>query len=129
MIKDLMGKMHLQDAQKSSESERENMSNGMSMQEETKAKVPEPPTPPKPPVANSFQQEKRENYHENSQGNVGNINKEVTKMENEEGIVIDLGDGISLNVPIKKRMTLEEFLKVAEKVKALEMLSEENQKY
>lgn len=42
-----------------------------------------------------------------------------------EGIIIDLGEGISLNVPIRKRMTITEFLKVAEKVKALETLSEE----
>ncbi len=38
------------------------------------------------------------------------------------GIIIDLGDNISLNVPIKKRMTLEEFLSVAEKVRSLERL-------
>ena len=41
-----------------------------------------------------------------------------------EGIIIDLGEGISLNLPIQKRMSLSDFIKLAEKVKALEMLSE-----
>lgn len=41
-----------------------------------------------------------------------------------EGIILDLGEGISLNIPIQRRMSLSDFIKVAEKVKALEMLSE-----
>lgn len=45
--------------------------------------------------------------------------------DDNEGIIIDLGEGISLNIPIQKRMSLGDFLKVAEKVKALEMLSED----
>ena len=44
---------------------------------------------------------------------------------NWEGIVLELGEGISLNVPIQRRMSLSDFLKIAEKVKALEMLNEE----
>jgi hypothetical protein len=47
--------------------------------------------------------------------------------DNDEGIIIDLGEGISLNIPIQKRMSLGDFLKVAEKVKALEMLSEDTE--
>jgi hypothetical protein len=43
----------------------------------------------------------------------------------DEGVILDLGEGISLVIPIQKRMSLSDFLKVAEKVKALEMLSEE----
>jgi hypothetical protein len=44
---------------------------------------------------------------------------------NDDGVILDLGEGISLVIPIQKRMSLSDFLKVAEKVKALEMLSEE----
>ncbi len=47
----------------------------------------------------------------------------------EEGIILDLGEGISLNIPIQKRMSLSDFIKLAEKVKALEMLSEGNERY
>lgn len=46
----------------------------------------------------------------------------------EEGVILDLGEGISLNIPIQKRMSLGDFLRVAEKVKALEMLSEGNER-
>ncbi|MBN2567262.1 hypothetical protein JXB02_04220 [Candidatus Woesearchaeota archaeon] len=40
-----------------------------------------------------------------------------------EGITLELGEGISLNIPIKRRMSMMDFLKIAEKVKALETLS------
>jgi len=42
-----------------------------------------------------------------------------------DGVILDLGEGISLHIPIERRMSLSDFLKVAEKVKALELLSEE----
>ncbi len=45
----------------------------------------------------------------------------------DNGIILDLGEGISLNIPIQKRMTLTDFIKLAEKVKALEMLSENSE--
>ncbi len=47
----------------------------------------------------------------------------------EDGIVLDLGEGISLNIPIQKRMSVSDFIKLAEKVKALEMLSESSERY
>ena len=46
-----------------------------------------------------------------------------------EGIILDLGEGISLNIPIQRRMSLTDFIKLAEKVKALEMLSESSEMY
>ncbi len=49
--------------------------------------------------------------------------------ELDEGIVLDLGEGISLNIPIQRRMSLSDFIKLAEKVKALEMLSEGSEHY
>ncbi|MEM4268027.1 MAG: hypothetical protein QXK37_04320 [Candidatus Woesearchaeota archaeon] len=45
--------------------------------------------------------------------------------EDDPGVILDLGEGISLVIPVQKRMSLSDFLKIAEKVKALEMLSEE----
>lgn len=38
------------------------------------------------------------------------------------GIVLDLGEGMSLNVPVKSRMNLDEFLGVADKVRELQRL-------
>lgn len=47
--------------------------------------------------------------------------------EDFDGIILDLGEGISLNIPIQRRMSLSDFIKLAEKVKALEMLSESSE--
>ncbi len=99
--------------------------------------APAPPVPPAPvppsasgPGDNEKVNSKENQLRSNSQriNAIKKINLEGIPMGEEEGIVIDLGDGISLNVPIKKRMTLHEFLRVAEKVKALEMLSDEGQR-
>jgi hypothetical protein len=40
------------------------------------------------------------------------------------GIVLDLGEGMSLNVPVKPRMNLDEFLGVANKVRELQRLQQ-----
>jgi antitoxin component of MazEF toxin-antitoxin module len=53
------------------------------------------------------------------------IQREMSNAQDDHGITLDLGEGISLVIPIQKRMSLSDFLKVAEKVKALELLSEE----
>jgi hypothetical protein len=51
--------------------------------------------------------------------------RETATPSDDHGVILDLGEGISLVIPIQKRMSLSDFLKVAEKVKALELLSEE----
>ncbi len=115
MIKDLMGKLHIQDSIGEPEKETkgvENVEVG-----EVKSSVPRPPSPPKMNEEKNLREPKIEH----------NIDLGGASMSENEGIVIDLGDGISINVPIKKRMSLQEFLSVAEKVKALEMLSEEDE--
>ncbi len=38
------------------------------------------------------------------------------------GIVLDLGDGMSLNLPIKGRMHLDEFLRIADRVRELKRI-------
>lgn len=38
------------------------------------------------------------------------------------GIILDLGDGMSLNLPIKSRMRLDEFLHIADKIRELQKL-------
>jgi hypothetical protein len=53
------------------------------------------------------------------------IPRESASPSDDHGVILDLGEGISLVIPIQKRMSLSDFLKVAEKVKALELLSEE----
>ncbi len=130
MIKDLMDKMQLQDSINSDTSEETKKQVERDQKEELETKVPKPPSPPKPPMANiKKQKSEEENYHDEPSVGLKNSKKEVVQMEDGDGIIIDLGDGLSLNVPIKRRMSLQEFLRVAEKVKALEMLSEENQRY
>lgn len=84
-----------------------------------------PLVPPAPKPAPKLEEKIEEVVNEKSKARTVRQKKEVGPMDN-DGIVIDLGDGISLNVPIKKRMKLSEFLSVAEKVKALEMLSEDS---
>lgn len=49
--------------------------------------------------------------------------KEVNEMGfNEDGVIVDIGEEMSVNLPIKKRMSLQEFLKIAERVKHMEEL-------
>jgi len=86
---------------------------------------PTPPTPRSPSVpARPVVEERlskapiqRSVATQNSGGTI--MNEEL-----EEGIILDLGEGLSLNIPIQKRMSLSDFIKLAEKVKALEMLSD-----
>lgn len=125
-----MGKMHLQDSIDNNSDTGQKMQTERPTQQEPETKVPKPPKPPKPQLTNTTQQTERQaNIFKESAQDFKNTKKEVIQMEDGEGIIIDLGDNISLNVPIKKRMSLQEFLRVAEKVKALEMLSDENQRY
>lgn len=117
MIKDLMGKLHITDSINDNNPQKQ--AEGPTMPEQQQQAQPSAPKPPVPPAPKaeqvSFSQEPEIK-----------VQKEGKPME-DDGIIIDLGEGISLNVPIKKRMALHEFLRVAEKVKALEMLAEEGQ--
>lgn len=54
--------------------------------------------------------------------------KEVTPMD-DEGVILDLGEGMSINVPIKKRMSIEDFLRIAERVKRIEELDMDHSSY
>lgn len=38
------------------------------------------------------------------------------------GIILDLGEGMSLNLPIRSKMRLDEFLHIADKVRELQRL-------
>jgi len=46
--------------------------------------------------------------------------KEVGHMD---GVILDIGNGMSLNLPIRPRMKLEEFLEIADKVKELKRIN------
>ncbi len=86
---------------------------------EKRPKPPKPPVPPQPP--------RRESDSQSFFSQLKQKKEERGVTMEEEGITLDLGDGISLNIPIRKRMSLSDFLRVAEKVKALEILAEEAQ--
>lgn len=47
---------------------------------------------------------------------VGNVN----------GVVLEIGSGMSINVPVKPRMNIDEFIRIAERVKALSALNFEH---
>ncbi len=52
--------------------------------------------------------------------------KKLTQEEQEQGgIILDLGEGISINLPIKRHMDLDEFLAIAEKIKKLKILDQQ----
>lgn len=46
----------------------------------------------------------------------------------EGGIILDLGDGMSLNLPVQQRMKLDEFLRIADRVRELKKI-EHPQRY
>jgi hypothetical protein len=105
-VKNLLGKLH-------------------SGEVETIAVAPKVPTPPTPKVPTITAQPVIEERitHSVVQPAGGRHMKE----EIDDGIILDLGEGISLNIPIQRRMSLTDFIKLAEKVKALEMLSESSE--
>jgi hypothetical protein len=109
-VKNLLGKLHAQGAEV----------------ESVIPKVPAPPVPKAPvqPVMSPVIEERiiPQVYHPTSGG-------KHTMADDFEGIILDLGEGISLNIPIQRRMSLTDFIKLAEKVKALEMLSESSEMY
>ena len=102
MIQDLMDKLKVADGQHSDQQNTRTL-----------------PPLPKPPVKRVAVEDTipRHTITQNLEQNIG--------QNNWNGIVLELGEGISLNVPIQRRMSLSDFLKIAEKVKALEMLNEE----
>ncbi len=112
-VKNLLGKLHADEGQRDSPVQN--------------AAVPMPPTPrkPQPPV---FEERVRERPAFDIPINHAG-GRQTMREDIEEGIILDLGEGISLNIPIQKRMSLSDFIKLAEKVKALEMLSEGNEKF
>ncbi|MBT3408578.1 hypothetical protein HN415_07910 [Candidatus Woesearchaeota archaeon] len=109
-VKNLLGKLHNEDGEATE-----------------KPVVPVPPTPKKPQVPH-IEDRVMNNIPNQAQPNP--IGGRHTMMSNDDlGIILDLGEGISLNIPIQKRMSLSDFIKLAEKVKALEMLSESNERF
>jgi len=95
-------------------------------------KVPSPPTPRNPahtqvagaPVIEDNVRTVQFQQEQHASGGISKMREEL-----EDGIILDLGEGISLNIPIQRRMSLSDFIKLAEKVKALEMLSESQEMY
>jgi hypothetical protein len=120
-VKNLLGKLHAHEGG------------------ETEAAAPKVPTPPVPkapihvvtPVAMHtapmtapvIEERIIQHVHHPTSGGT------KTMADDFEGIILDLGEGISLNIPIQRRMSLTDFIKLAEKVKALEMLSESSEMY
>ena len=53
--------------------------------------------------------------------------REIEKfIGNVNGVVLEIGSGMSINVPVKPRMHIDEFIKIAEHVKALSALNFEH---
>jgi hypothetical protein len=114
-VKNLLGKLHNEDGEQGEAADKPTM--------------PVPPTPKKPQTPH-IEDRVMNNIPKQSQSNL--LGGRQTMMSNdieETGIILDLGEGISLNIPIQRRMSLSDFIKLAEKVKALEMLSESNERF
>jgi len=103
-VKNLLGKLHANEGE------------GAAVQ----PKVPTPPIPR--PIARGPKIEDR--VQPGRAAPVATGGRNIMTNDTEEGIILDLGEGLSLNIPIQRRMSLSDFIKLAEKVKALEMLSE-----
>lgn len=102
-VKNLMGKLQTQEGG------------------DAKPVAPTPPVPPKksaPVIEDHVQAQPAPTIQTQPKMNFGG------NQMSDDGIILDLGEGISLNIPIQRRMSLSDFIKLAEKVKALEMLSE-----
>ncbi len=109
-VKNLIGKLHAHEEMQ---------------QQPTPPKVPSPPRPRASvqPVAQGPLIEDAVHVQQPVSGGRSKMAEEF------DGIILDLGEGISLNIPIQRRMSLSDFIKLAEKVKALEMLSENSEMY
>ncbi|RMF05413.1 hypothetical protein D6764_04805 [Candidatus Woesearchaeota archaeon] len=115
-ISDLMGKLHHKDDAGGSPA--------------TAAPTP-PPTPnvppPKPvpvPAPPAPGEKKDAPQHDSKPAPRRWGSREVTSMRDDfDGIILDIGEGMSINIPIKRRMSLEDFLRIAERVKRLEELN------
>jgi len=108
-VKNLLGKLQTQEQ-------------GEPQQAQQPPKTPAPPVPRPAPRGPAIE-DRTPQFQVTSGG------RETMSNSLEEGIILDLGEGISLNIPIQKRMSLTDFIKLAEKVKALEMLSESTDVY
>jgi hypothetical protein len=54
------------------------------------------------------------------------LEEEMFMEEIKTGIILDLGDGMSLNLPIRSRMRLDEFLHIADRVRELQRVQKEH---
>jgi hypothetical protein len=104
-IKNLMGKLKTTESQPGMPVVEDQIAHAVPQVPKVIPQIPQPPRTPQPAPAT--------------------IVPASTAREDDHGVILHLGEGISLVIPIQKRMSLSDFLKVAEKVKALEMLSEE----
>jgi len=117
-VKNLLGKLHAQEGG-TGEAPQETVQKPMA------PKIPKVPQAPRTPVIeDQVQAVPRKTIFMDTASGGNNMADNL-----EEGIILDLGEGISLNIPIQRRMSLNDFIKLAEKVKALEMLSESNEAY
>jgi len=84
-----------------------------------------PPAPQPTPPTQSYQQPPPMPVHHQEPRKkiqVEELFEEEPEIEPVSGIVLDLGDGMSLNLPIKTKMRLDEFLHVADRVREFQRI-------
>lgn len=91
--------------------------------ESAPAVVAAPVTPAAPVAAAPVQTYQPPVYQSPVQRIPDELFEEVSMEEIRTGIVLDLGEGMSLNLPIKSKMRLDEFLHIADKVRELQRVT------
>lgn len=100
---------------------------------------PQPPVPPQQPAPQPAEEE--ELFDEPPQPAPAPVHRphhrrvvepeslfeEEPMEEIKTGIILDLGEGMSLNLPIRSRMRLDEFLHIADRVRELQRLQHPGQ--
>lgn len=105
---------------------------GSNNKEDTRAKIEElkakmQQEPKQPPTPHEHQQseqpqQKQESWQPPREQQTQPKTTVSTHTHQKNGILLELGEGMSLNLPIREKMSLEEFLHIADRVRELKKI-------
>ena len=85
--------------------------------------------PQQPPQQQAWQPPEQELPRQREQPMRHEHRRDEFEDADEVGIVLDLGEGMSLNLPIRSHMRLDEFLRIADRVRELKKIEQPQQRY